>query len=459
MKIRLLILVSIILPGILTAQNTPLKLNIREAGEYALQHNKTYKNAQDDVAMAEAQWKEARGSGLPQVKGSIEYMTYFNYEFQFNLGGGTTEPPVINYSLLDQGDYEVLKILNQLSSSPASSIIMGDQASANLQVSQLVFNGQYWVGLELAKLGQEIRRKSLSLTALEIKQQVINTCNLIMITEKLLDVVKANEANLLEISKHTGNLFNAGLAESTDVDQIKINISQLSNSRKAMERNLELNYNMLRLVLGVESEVPIELDENLDTILAGISPVEPKDNPFNPGNNISYQIMETQEKMGEKNLSMQKWAFSPNLVGFYNYKKKILSTAFDLSPNHAAGFTLNVPIFSGGTKSAQLSKAKIELDKAERNKEMLEQQLSLQKNQLNFAFTNAGENFRTQKENVEVARRMLASIQNKYQQGMISSLELTQANSNYLQAENNYISSALELLKSRLELDKLYNKL
>lgn len=145
--------------------------------------------------------------------------------------------------------------------------------------------------------------------------------------------------------------------------------------------------------------------------------------------------------------------------GVLHVQKKLLTTAFDLSPNHAAGFTLNVPIFSSGARSAQTSRAKIELEKIKRSTELLEQQLELQRNQLSFSLNSAYENYQTQKESVDVARRLLASIQNKYQQGLISSLELTQANSNYLQAENNYLSSALELLQSKLEMDKLCNQL
>jgi len=166
-----------------------------------------------------------------------------------------------------------------------------------------------------------------------------------------------------------------------------------------------------------------------------------------------------QEQIGEKGIDMQKWAYAPTLVGFYNYKEKIMTSGFDMSPNHAAGFTMSIPIFSGGTKSAKMSQAKIELDKTARNISLLKDQLALQNSQLNFNLTSAYENYQTQKENVDVAKRVYNSIKDKYQQGILSSLELTQANGNFLQAENNYVSSVLDLLKSKLALDKLYNNL
>jgi len=58
-----------------------------------------------------------------------------------------------------------------------------------------------------------------------------------------------------------------------------------------------------------------------------------------------------------------------------------------------------------------------------------------------------------------VARRMYNNMHNKYNQGMVSSLDLTQANSNFLQAESNYVSATLNLLQAKLQQDKLYNRL
>jgi len=118
-----------------------------------------------------------------------------------------------------------------------------------------------------------------------------------------------------------------------------------------------------------------------------------------------------------------------------------------------------LPIFSGGQRQSKLNQAKIELEKAQRSKSYLEDQLQLQANQLHYDFISAMENYKTQKENVKVARNLYDNIANKYRQGLVSSLDLTQANSNYLQAENNYNSAALKLLQSKLALERLYNLL
>ena len=90
---------------------------------------------------------------------------------------------------------------------------------------------------------------------------------------------------------------------------------------------------------------------------------------------------------------------------------------------------------------------------------MITDQLLLQEKQLRFNLVNANLQYKSQKENVAVSKRVYESTENKFRQGMASSLDLTQANSLYLQAENNYITSLMNLLQTKTALDKLLNNL
>jgi outer membrane protein TolC len=90
---------------------------------------------------------------------------------------------------------------------------------------------------------------------------------------------------------------------------------------------------------------------------------------------------------------------------------------------------------------------------------MVADQLLIQEKQLRYNLINANLQYKSQKDNVEVSKRVYLSMENKYRQGMASSLELTQANGQYLQAENNYVSAIMNLLQTRLALDKLLNNM
>ena len=82
-----------------------------------------------------------------------------------------------------------------------------------------------------------------------------------------------------------------------------------------------------------------------------------------------------------------------------------------------------------------------------------------QEKQLKYNLSNAYENYLTQKKNIEVSNRVYKNIEMRYLQGVASSLELTQANTNYLTAQSNYLSSVMQLLNAKYELEKLlYNQ-
>ena len=122
-----------------------------------------------------------------------------------------------------------------------------------------------------------------------------------------------------------------------------------------------------------------------------------------------------------------------------------------------AGLSLSVPLLASGQRYAQIRKAKLNLEKARNTKAMVTEQLLLQEKQLRYNLVNANLQYKSQMENIEVSKRVYASMENKYKQGMASSLELTQANDQYLQAENNYVSALMNLLQTKVALDKLLN--
>ncbi len=458
MNIKLTAAISLVFISLgINAQDNQFQFSLQEAQEYALQHNKTLQNAKAEIQISDAQIREAKGRGLPQIEGTVDYMTNFNYAFSLDFGGSPSTPPDIDYSKLDAGDLEVLKLINSMfePSAGPSQIIMEDQANASLQVSQLIFSGQYWAGIQLAKIAKKIATSNVVLNELDTRQNVINSYYLILVTRKWLDILDETQENMKDVMKHTSDMVMAGMAEQTDADQLKVSLSQLENSKNAMQRNLLLNYNTLHLFLGIDPNAEITLTDDLEMVLQQMEAGSLIINDFDLTENPGYKIVEAQQEVSEKNIDIQKWAYAPTLIGFYSHREKLLTTSFDLSPKDAAGLTLSVPIYAGGTKRAQVSKAKIELDKINRSRILLEEQLSLQENQLKFNLTNALENYKTQKEGVDVAKRVYESTQNKYKMGMLSSLDLTQANTNYLQAENNYFSSILQMLQSKLELDKL----
>lgn len=239
-------------------------------------------------------------------------------------------------------------------------------------------------------------------------------------------------------------------------------MTALRNTKSSMERTLEVNYNLLRFLLGVGGEIQISLSESLDDIIANVQ-VEPLlEDEFDLQENINYQLVEDQVRLSELSLRGAKASVLPSLGAAWSYSRAGRGDYMD-SLSFANGsyiaLQLRIPIFASGLRHTRIQKAKIELDKANNTRLMVSDQLLLQEKQLRYNLVSANEQYVSQKANIEIAGRVLESYENKYNQGMASSLDLTQANNSYLTAQNNYIQALMNLLQTKVAFDKLMNKL
>jgi len=215
----------------------------------------------------------------------------------------------------------------------------------------------------------------------------------------------------------------------------------------------------LRLQLGLNPGTVIALTDGLESFLNEEKIMHLLAQPFDITKNPEYRLMEMQTEVSRKALHLERWGYAPTISGSYSFNHKVKKPDLDMSAKHTANVTMSIPIFSGMGRKAKVNQAKISLEQIRLNKSLLEDQLQLQDEQLKFELNNALENYNLQKENIEVATKVLANYQQKFQYGSISSLDLTQANTNYLTAENNYTSAILTLLQAQLNLERLYNQL
>ena len=416
--------IAILIPCLLRAQenqNGPQSLTLEQAVGFATQHNKELQASQMNIDLRNKMVQEAISQGLPQINGSLNYTTNFNYEIE------------------------------------SFKAKMPDQSTLGVSVSQLLFNGQWILGIQTSKIAKKIAAQQVTLTELDIKETVYNSYYTILISERLMDIVKQNLENMNQILGHTDNMYKAGTAEITDVDQIRITVGQLKNSLLAMQRTVDVNYNLMRLQLGLQAGTPLTLTDPLEKFLQENTFQAMATQPFDINNNSQYQWMETQEELQKKMVGLKKWAYAPSISASYSYSYQIKAGLF--SAPHTAGVTMSIPVFSGLQRKAQLDQEKITLEQTVLNKSLLEDQLNLQEEQYKFTLKNALEDYNLQRENIGVAKKVLENYQHKYNAGVASSLDLTQANTNYLQAENNYTSACLTLLQAQTQLEKLHNQL
>ncbi len=425
----LIIFLGLLLFGRVCAQER-LTLDLAAAKEHALNYNRTIKNSGLAIDQSQEKLWETIAAGLPQVNAGADYTNALGAEISIQFDENM----------------------------PATKIPIKPTSNFNLQVGQLIFNGSYWVGIQTAKLAKQLSEKSLKKTEQEVVSQVVEGYYLVLISEESVNILQNNTENLQEVYRKTEPLVRVGMMEKVELDQLSVQVNSLSNAVRQAERQFELAKNLLRVQLGVPAETELELTQSLsdfidDDLIMGFNPA------FEPDQNVDFQLMEVQEEMTEKMIKMQQANYLPTVTGFYNYTEKILKPAFDMSPKHLVGFQMNIPVFSSGERRSKVKQAKIDLETTRNNKALLEEQLDIQYKQLQFNLTSALESYQTQKKNVEVSRDVYQNLRRKYEQGMISGLELTTADSNYLQAESEYLTSILEVLQSQNALEKLTGRI
>lgn len=432
------ILLIFLAAGLISAQNSgALKLSLKEAQEYAIINNKMMINSRMDVQASKVAVWEIISNALPQVSASgsftdnLKLMTTLLPDF---IGGTDKKIPVTFGTTYN--------------------------STATVQASLLLFNAPLYIGIESTKLANKLSEKNLAKTELDTRESVSSAYYLILVSEKSLEILEGNIANLKETLKSTKSMFSAGMAESTDVDQMESNVTMVENTKSSMQRSIELNYNLLRFQLGVSPETKIELTETLDNLTADIKIEALLSQQFDHKQNLDYILTEGQERMTALALKSEKAAVLPTLAGFYSYGVNGMGDKVSDQQwfqNSMTGLQLSLPIFGSGQKYSRIKKAQIQFERAKTTKEMVTDQLLLQEKQLRYNLVNANLQYTSQKANVDVSKRVYTSTENKFKQGMASSLELTQANSLYLQSENNYISALMNLLQTKLALDKLLN--
>lgn len=427
-------IIFMLLLGFLTSSlpaREVLKLNLEGAKKQAIQYNKTLKNAGYAINKSEFQIKEAISSGLPQVSSTLDYSNALGAKLSIRF----TEE------------------------APPTEIPIRPTSNFNFQIGQLLFNAPYFVGIELAKLGKTLMEKSYEKSEQDILSQVTSGYNLVLMSGELVGLLNKNLVNLQEVYTKTSAMVKVGMMEQTDLDQLGVQIASLENSVRASERQLEMARNMLRLLLGMTIDEEFEIEGTLNDALSTLNENTAGSEPFDVNRNPGFQLLGLQEEHSAKQVKLQYAAFLPTLSGFYNRTEKILKPDFDMSPKNMVGLNLRIPIFSGGQQAAKLRQAKMDLETMRNNRALLADQLGVQERQLQFNLKNAGETYLNQVKNLEVARRVYKNLKMKFDQGLISGLELVTADNNYLKAETDYLTAVFQLLQARVDLDTLYGNL
>lgn len=405
-----------------------LSLSLKEAQDYAIKQNRSLKNASLAVQEAYAARWQTIAAMLPQVDGSYSYSNYLGYSATLSMGGKD-----VNINMPNVG-------------------ALGLTASIGL-------NGQGVIGALLNNIAIDMKKISLEKSESELRGSVMGSYVSVLALQSISSLLDSSLVNIQELEAMTRNAVQAGAAEQTAADQIRVRVNTLKNSINAQKRTIELATNSLKVLLDVPVETELELTEDLDAILSPDAVLTLLAENFAIENNLNYQLLKKQVDLAKKNVHMAGWAYGPTVSLAYNYTNQQYygDGGMRMTPPNVIQVSVRMPLWSSGKRAAGVVEKKIALEEAKNTLSETTDNLAIQYRQLCFNLTNAYETYMNEKDNIDVAQRVFASATNKYKYGASSNMELTNASNDLINAQSTYVEAILTLVNAQVELETFLN--
>jgi len=421
------------------AQEVTSSFSLNEAIEFAMENAYVLHNTKQDIVIAQKKVWETISIGLPQVSGTANYNAFLNLPVSLLPGeffGG--EP----------GTYIPVKFGQDYNS------------DFGFSVSQLIFDGSYIIGLGSVQLYVNLSKQQHEKTAIDIREAVTQAYYMVLVGMKYKQAMDEDLENVKKLCNETKILYENGFREEQDVDQIKLLLRNSENEVLKAEREITISKVVLKYTMGFNLDTEIALNDNIEKFLAPLI-AAPNKLQFDFNQHIDYRLATSNFQVSQKLVGIEKVAYLPKLSGFYNYSKSaysndanVFSSKTAWYPSSLVGLQLTMSIFNSGQKRSKVQQARIEVEKAEVLRNLTEQ--TLQKDYLTAVaqMESALESFDNDSENRELAEKIRQKTKIKFDNGISTSTELSQIETQYINAYRALVTSTLQLLQSDLYLKK-----
>ncbi|MBL6592226.1 MAG: TolC family protein [Flavobacteriaceae bacterium] len=415
-----------------------------EAVTFALENNKNSINAEKDILISQKEKWETIAIGLPQISSFFEFNNRIKDPISLipaEFFGGK------------KGEFA------EISFGTKQSI------SGELILNQLLFDGSYLIGLQSIELFLEITNQAKIKTDLEVKRQVINAYGNALVSSERVKILKKNLKNLQTTLSETKKIFDNGLTEIENVEQLTITTSSIKNSLVYAEKFEFLSLNILKLLLGIQLNNSLILKDNIETI--AIRNIKPSllEEDFNVLDNIDYKIALNSKERNETLLRLEKVKALPTLRAYlsgsyngYNESFNITNPKQNWYGSSQLGINMSIPVFSSLKRTASTQKAKIELEKAKLNLKETENTLNLEVQKAKTDYDYSINNYETTLKNLSLAESIERKNQVKFYEGLASSFDLRQAQNQLYSIQNEYLEATLKIIENKINLEILLNK-
>jgi outer membrane protein TolC len=425
-------------------EDTKYNFSLQEAVTFALDSSYASLNAKRDVAKALKQKWETTAEGLPQINAAVDYENRIQQ---------IVTPVPADFNNPDAGFV---------------NLRFGTQQNMNVSatLSQLIFDGTYIVALQAAKTFLAYSDNLEQQTKLNVRQEAIRAYGNVLVAKNYIDILDNNIAVAKSNLNETRKIYENGFAEEEDVEQLEITYQQLQNQLRNATRNYQLSKEAFKMVLGIPLDQSVRLTDQLENLATkGLMTKSLLDEPFNPESTIDYKVADNLVQQRDLELKREKSNALPSLSGFINYGTVANEDEFLFFNQNTkwfqysiVGLSIDIPIFSSFRRRAKTQRAKIAQEQAETQRKQALENIKLDYKRAKNDFEMAIDNYHTSVSNLNLAQRIANKNRTKFKEGMATSFELRQAQTQLYSAQNDYLSAMQSVINQKAKLEKVINK-
>ncbi|GGB13273.1 TolC family protein [Puia dinghuensis] len=443
---RLLSLILIVLASNIRAQQpaattaspagqSPMvhEFSIAQAIDYASKNSVLVKNALLDYQIQEQSNRATTSQALPQVTGSLGITD--NLQIATILVPGTFGNPP------QQGEVPV-KFGTQYNS------------TAGITLKQILFDGQVFVGLQARQTSLDFYRKKQEVTEQLVRANIYKIYYQLLIGKWQIDQIDANIANQQTLLHNSTEMFKNGFAEQLDVDKATVQLTNLESERVQVDYNIANGYLGLKVLMGMPVRDSLRLTDTLT--YAMVRDATLGDN-YKYSDRRDFQLLQLNRQLNEFDIKRYRKMYIPTVSLTGNYSQNQYVNKFDIGqknswfPSSYLGLNISVPIFDGFYKAANIQQARLRLEQTQNNMDSLKNRIDndVKETQLRFSAALATLDF--QKKNLDLSEKVYAQTRKKYEQGLGSNLEVTQAFADERTAQANYFNALYNAIAARVD--------
>jgi outer membrane protein len=405
------------------AQSTDtLRFTLPEAIDYAVKNNPQLKSTQMNEDNNKLKIKEIRSSALPQINASANATDNFLRSTQLLPGElmgqpGTTIPIQFGTRFVSGG---------------------------SVQLNQVLYSPSLNVGLKAAKESQGYYELQTFKTKEDLIYSMATVYVQMQMVEKHKELLEGNIDRMNRLIQITNSQYKEGIVKKVDVDQLRVNYTNLETQISSVSNNYTQLLNNLKLLMNIDVTQPIVISEAPDSLEIPVS------RELDLNANTDLNILDKQIQLQELNTKNIKAGYQPTVSLTANFGRQWQTNEMfkgASNPGFSSGYYgigVSIPIFDGNKKRSQIAQSTNASKQLELSKNYLTKNVE---NQFKTATDNLNQNEKVliaQSQNMKVAEDLYNVAKLSYTEGISALSELINAENGLREAQSQYLTAMLQ---------------